>query len=126
MKYTVNQLAIASYWLVAGKDGEIDRSEYAQGWELLDTNENFKQSKDDWGMIKGLFVSKQLNNDEISAYISDLPLLSRYFIIRYVVQCLIKTKGRDDKSVDSWPALREFCEAIGVHLKAYNVWADSK
>ena len=123
MKFSENQLAISSYWLVAGKDGKIDGDEYAEGWELLKTNQNFEQSKDDWGMIKGLFVTKQLGWDEVAASVAELPLLSRYFIVRYVVQCLNKTKGRDDKGVDSWPALRHFCEDIGVYLKAYNVWS---
>jgi len=125
MKYTVNQLAISSYWLVAGKDGKIDGEEYAGGWEMLKHNENFEQSLDDWGMIKGLYMTKHLEWDEIAACVAELPLLSRYHIIRYVVQCLNKTRGKEDRSVDSWPALQTFSHDVGIYLKAYNVWSQS-
>ena len=122
MKYTLNQLAISSYWLVAGKDGKIDGDEYFEGWEMLKTNPNFEQINDDWGLIKGLYITKHLEWDEIAACVSEQPLLSRYHIVRYVVQCLNKTKGRDDHGVDSWPALQKFSDDVGIHLKAYNIW----
>lgn len=125
MKYTVNQLAISTYWLVAGKDGIIDGEEYAEGWDMLKHNENFEQSRDDWGMIKGLYVTKHLEWDEIAGCVAELPLLTRYHIIRYVVQCLNKIKGKDDRSIDSWPALQEFSNHVGIFLKAYNVWSQS-
>lgn len=126
MKFSTNQLAIAAYWLVAGKDGTVDNEEAHEGWEALEYTKVFEKNKEDWEMIKGLYVTSQLSWEEITTFISELPLLTRYHINRMIVHGVKKTKGKDNRDVDSWPALEEFCKDVGIHIKAYNIWAKSK
>jgi hypothetical protein len=126
MKFSNNQLAIAAYWLVSGKDGRVDSNEVNEGWEALEYIKVLEQNKDDWEMIKGLYVTGNLQWEEITGFIIELPLLTRYYINKMIVHGVKKTKGKDNRDVDSWPALEEFCNDVGIAIKAYNIWAKSK
>lgn len=126
MKFSNNQLAIAAYWLVAGRDGKVDSNEVNEGWGALDYVKVFEQSEDDWELIKGLYVTGNLHWGEITNYISEIPLLTRYYINKMIVHGVKRTKGKDNRDVDSWPALEEFCKDVGIDIRAYNVWAKSK
>lgn len=126
MKFSINQLAIAAYWLVAGKDGRVDRDEVQEGWDALEYIKVFEQSTDDWEMIKGLYVTGNLHWEEIVGYIAEIPLLTRYYINKMIVHGVKKTKGKENHDVDSWPALEEFCKDVGINIKAYNIWAKAK
>jgi hypothetical protein len=126
MKFSTNQLAIAAYWLVAGKDGRVDGDEVNEGWNALEYIKILEQNEDDWEMIKGLYVTGNLHWDEIIGYISELPLLTRYYMNKMIVHGVKRTKGKDNRDVDSWPALEQFCKDVGIVIKAYNIWAKSK
>jgi hypothetical protein len=126
MKFSINQLAIASYWLVAGKDGRVDGAEAHEGWDALEYVKIFEQNKDDWELVKSLYVTGNLQWDEITGFVVELPLLTRYYINKMIVHGVKRTKGKDNRDVDSWPALEKFCEDVGIHIKAYNIWAKSK
>jgi len=126
MKFSINQLAIAAYWLVAGKDGRVDSKEVNEGLVALKHSSIFDEVADDWELIKGLYVTGNLSWDEITGFVSELPLLRRYQITRLIVQGVKKTKGHGNKDVDGWPALEQFCKDTGIIVKAYNVLAKFK
>ena len=125
MKYTNNQLAIAAYWLTAGRDGSVDQSEANAAWSKLGSSDEFYQSKDDWELVRGLYGNGNLDWDEIMSYISELPLMTRYHISAIICGAMKKTVA-NTSATDGWPAWWDFCRDTGIDMDSYNSWAKSR